>query len=1067
MSTRKFDRLRKLANIGKAIGSKDLLLPICNAKLLRSWSRQGKFVSQCHQLSSRALWWSTLQLYDVNFDMYRFERDGSPEDEKSSPVKYPSTLLPTLISNMSRRGVETKKILQTTEDYCRAFGLGNEIAISCYLEYLLSPVPGEKKSFDNDIRLKLPSLEILTRDLLSRLKSPRKRIDVLRRCLINLEMSANCKDYERLEIISALYQAELGFFIRGTSKDATSLKPFLVDLELVDRRRDALAILSSYFQGEKKTERPPFSNFFSPFPESLEREGSGLHTRTAVGILGSESEDAKEAFDPLRPLDGMLSGSSNSAATSALAPLCLPFGVPRGFIHARSLIARFKQSKREQVAMPSFEDDVMPVLNRLKSSADIADLAEWCATQYSFENEDKLRCLEIALNSAIQASSEAERRTRRISEVAESLALERVKRISKAKDVLVDRLAITAILASAGITSEKSCALSSVVDDLMERLEEQVWLKDEFVPETFVEIFLTEASLVAADGCLCDQKALSIGKFQQLCIVVHRACKSVAERYSHVQIGETARRLARKWLFHGDQLTSNEITDLSNDPSNEIISVFQDASRSMPDIEEEDTLNFVMDLASIAKSDNAWSGDVGGQPTKQEGRTFSSEEEPYCLKFPGCSNETSEHSSRRVSLRIAFVMAYADGYHSDIKGIQTEKENLNGASNHSSQTTSSKPKARGGLLAKVGCVESKKQHGSVVEHSRELLRIVFAKSGFSEWDDAFQHTPNLSTTMPGQENSQTMITFAMRHRALRAASILCPQEALEEVIIEEGFLKTNTRSSLKKCCFGAYVAKEIEELGLPLPHSDLSQLSTINFPSYSRTLWRHHRESKVAKGRLLLLIVDMYLKEPISDFAFFLSIMSEIEKSRLPRTLLLALESVGRYVQRSSPDCIDSFYVNAGANILKSVRELSLTAEAEFTKLLVSPNPAQRHVQDAVATSKRLGYLMKAHCHFQDGQMYLERFLESQLQIAGSLPQSTAKEDILMMVHNLLQNYEDSRKSHRISEILSETDSESVGCRPLFDDPDRESPDVNDFMSISLNKVEASLDNIVRCHSRS
>jgi hypothetical protein len=72
--------------------------------------------------------------------------------------------------------------------------------------------------------------------------------------------------------------------------------------------------------------------------------------------------------------------------------------------------------------------------------------------------------------------------------------------------------------------------------------------------------------------------------------------------------------------------------------------------------------------------------------------------------------------------------------------------------------------------------------------------------------------------------------------------------------------------------------------------SDLAQLSTMHFPSYAHALWRHHHDSYRCKGRLLLLILEMYLKEPVSDYDFFLSMVTEMENLNLPRTLLLSFE---------------------------------------------------------------------------------------------------------------------------------------------------------------------------------
>merc|ERR1712238_470019 len=167
---------------------------------------------------------------------------------------------------------------------------------------------------------------------------------------------------------------------------------------------------------------------------------------------------------------------------------------------------------------------------------------------------------------------------------------------------------------------------------------------------------------------------------------------------------------------------------------------------------------------------------------------------------------------------------------------------------------------------------------------------------------------SISVSGLNRSNPATL-TFSMRHRCLRVASILVPQEALEEVLNEDNFA---SNSSLKACSFGSFCAKELEETGLPIPHSDLLQLSQMHFPSYARALWRHHRDIKGAKGRLLLLILELYLKESISDNTFFLSIIEEIETLNLPRTLLNAFECIVRYMDKIGPTAAPSFL---GANI--------------------------------------------------------------------------------------------------------------------------------------------------------
>jgi hypothetical protein len=47
-----------------------------------------------------------------------------------------------------------------------------------------------------------------------------------------------------------------------------------------------------------------------------------------------------------------------------------------------------------------------------------------------------------------------------------------------------------------------------------DRLEEEVWSKPEFVLERFVEIFLSESSLLAAEASLCNHETLSVGQFR-------------------------------------------------------------------------------------------------------------------------------------------------------------------------------------------------------------------------------------------------------------------------------------------------------------------------------------------------------------------------------------------------------------------------------------------------------------------------------------------------------------------------------------------------------------------------
>jgi hypothetical protein len=211
----------------------------------------------------------------------------------------------------------------------------------------------------------------------------------------------------------------------------------------------------------------------------------------------------------------------------------------------------------------------------------------------------------ISSRDASLASNEAERYSSHNSsndaigsQDKESKALECVKQITTTKDLLADRLAINIILSSVGITSEKNCVLSKVVDDLMKQLEEEVWSKPEFIPEWFVEIFLNKLSFLAAEASLDNQKALwSILAAINTCpSSLQIGCGQI---FSRTQVGHLARRLTRRWLFHGDQPSSEE--DEIGVPGALVdIETFWAAVVSLlSEIDEDDTVNFAMDRTSL------------------------------------------------------------------------------------------------------------------------------------------------------------------------------------------------------------------------------------------------------------------------------------------------------------------------------------------------------------------------------------------------------------------------------------------------------------------------------------
>jgi len=832
------------------------------------------------------------------------------------------------------------------------------------------------------VREKVSCLSDTVRKLLRSLGCSSKRINVLRRCLIQFENHEMCVDYERLSIVYSLYQTELSMILsKNVNEENELINNLYVEMELIDRRRDALAILSNYFQGDKKDERPSFSKFFAPLNESIDdntnsnKKSKPFRSR----VLGWESALEPDTVDPLDPLEHILRSSCSSAVTSALSPICIPLCVPRGYVKVRSLITRFQKSRDEGASLPTFEDDVLPILNLLRAPSDVAELSEWCSKQYELNASDKLIGLDHALNYAIKASTEAEGDAHQRKEGTDAEALARVKRITIAKDLLEDRLEITKILQPQIDNSKNQGSVSNVLEKLMEKLEAEVWSKSTtFVPERFVDALFTEASVLVAEATLCESHSLSIGQFRQLSHLIHRVCNCISQKYSHVQSGYLARRLTKRWLLYGDE-QSNE-SEREKDKG--MIPVISQVDNLFPDIDEDDTMNFQMDL-SILKEDSTNFSMVAFNSTTEKKR-LTSEEEPSSLEATS-GREVSELASHRSALRIAFVMAFADGYHQSLTKDSSGDDDENLKRDFNRKPISSATPRRG-LLSKIKKTKVKNQvdqHTSVLQHARDLIRIVFAKSTSADRVMMGLNSSFYSVGMPeiNRKNSAT-ITFAMRHRCLRVASILVPQEALEEVLHED---ESNPNISLKECTFGSFCAKELEEMGLPIPHSDLFQLSQMHFPSYARALWRHHRDLKGAKGRFLLLILELYLKEKISDNGFFLTIMKEIEALNIPRTLLLGCECIIRYMDKIGPENALSFVESNSLDISRVTNKLLQLVYADLKRNIdkwESKEAGDDNIEESrstMITLSRLSRVVGAFSETSEGQRLLIEFCQELL----------------------------------------------------------------------------------------
>ena len=988
MKTRDYPRVLALANIGVVTGTGSPGSSV-GKNLNVAWKKQDKFAQQCEQLGNKAYWWVFLKKHNIDFDSRRFDDDAKSGGTMNSA--YAIYLITPIIAKMllikqyESAGDMVQDILDIVTRFAQTFGVKGEKVVECFVEYILSsPYSDCVENSDEDVRLHLPVVDLSVRSLLPTLQPIMRRAIALRRCVLNLEKDKNSgKDYDRHSLVLNLYRRTL-YEISERDDIIRNVSSAILDAELeaIDRRCDALAILASVFEGERESDRPPFPDFFPPLPADITSASDYASLTANCSILGNSDGDGP--FDPLKPLEEVLMRTYDMNTSMALAPLCFPLGLPNGYIHARFLMEHFRLASSQDSTMPSFDTDMRPVFSRIQSSGDKAMLAEWCSGFFKDNDQERLNCLELALNCAIKFSSEVEQRKNRyldskrkepktleLLEKEELTALETVQRLSQAKSSLSDKITVTKALLGATVVDN---TVSKATEELLKRVSEALWKpqqEDCPAPEKVFEVLLSEASLLAAT-CSLGKTPFSIRQFQQMTSLCSEACQALADEHSHIHTAAIVDTMVRSWLFQGDDLGDEREpqskkplvgSSLSMKPS-KTSSTFDDFEE-----EEEDTINFVMDLSAIQDPQDEeplYCDEIerGGSISKKK---MTSDEEPSALKKS--SRESTEEMAKRVGLRVAFVMAcdsLAQVPHSDEEKVAGD-ENCSLNANTNSVRSVGKKKA-GGLLARIE-KDGSKQNAYVLECARDLLQIVFAKSDIQCKSRIF--------AMPERTINQT-VTFSMRHRALRAASILVPQDVLEKVIKEEGYLdETSTESlcSLKRCSFGIFVAKECEQIGMPLSHSDLGHISSMNFSSYARTLWRHFRDGdlKGSKGRLLLLLLEMSLKDTSEiDTAFVEVLLKEMGRLYLPRTIILACECIislkGTKAYSSllstCPDTLNAAVVTSAKAIL-----------SEFHGLAKSESLPEEAPKEALLIVRRLGRVVQAFCDSDGGQSNLCHFI--------------------------------------------------------------------------------------------
>lgn len=925
ISNRDYDRVIALANVGSRASGITCVDESYNKYLSHlTWRNQTTFSHQCQSLAKKAFWWRVLQKVGVKFSPSRFDDDERYQGKK---IEYITSLLFEVV-RMASQFLKDIMIMQSLiADFCTAFDLDHALAVQKHIEYLLS-IP-EKVNDDvqilvygnMDARHNIETCCRGVQKLLLSLPNTVSRSTTLRNCLIAMEKMDNFgKDFERYAAVLSLYQKELRDTIH-TQTNVSSLQRsfFRQDLEAIDRRQDALVIINSIFEDKQLDERPSVHRCFFPLTDSsskVEKE----HPRKMIGVLGERGNYGDDAFDPLLPLVSCLKSNASQSTLSSLAPICFAIGLPSGYIHARALILRITATKQIGGSPPAFASEVLPVIKRLKSPRDGAELAEWCASQYDIHSKERLFCLEVGLDLAMKASTQAEQillasRQKDSRELIENekSSLERVERISLAKSALSDSITVKSILQNA-IQGVKDVTLSRITSTLVDKVRSYQSQGPEITPEKFAENLLIVGSLICAEACLDTLMPLDSFGFYRIASAVHRACKGLEDQYSHIDISRIVGSLVRRYLLHGDEaLIQPDEKCYDSFLKREVSSTSEYLDMSM---EEEATMNLVLDL-KIPPDRNVWGDDLGSEePQLKRVKTMATTDEGSSVNAV-TARENSEYLSRRVGLRVAFIMSFADEFYSYLREDScSNDENMDPNASTASEANLSETLARKHAVYLLNIVFSK---NSSLEKKNYDCSTINDETSISIYDRGIHDRDNLTPSIRSSESSTTLrskykedrkaLTFAMRHRALRAACALCPERLLQVIIAEEGYsedmnqretaerLKSPKVCMLSKHFFGTFVAKEIEAMGLALPHSDLIQLSAMHHPSYARTLWRNHGKSSNLgiQGRLMLLILELSLREKkVVDGDLVQMILEKVHSLNLPRTYLLACECLAQ-----------------------------------------------------------------------------------------------------------------------------------------------------------------------------
>jgi hypothetical protein len=932
-------------------------------------------------LCKNSEWWDVLQDYGVGFEAREFEDEGKVGE-------YATSLVLPLITNAATR-LALGDALSLAQKFCASFEIPDGVAPQKCVEYILKQSTPAQLVINTNV---LNAALVL-------LPSTAARLSTLRRCVIDLESSSkNGTAYHLHTAALEYYRRELGELLRECCEDdeptlnrireddprEKKKQSVREEIERVDRRREALAILTTFAAKQSAdTKLPNYNKLFLKFPTPFGSTGRGVVRR--AGVLLNLRREAG-LFDPLDSLREFLGESTmEDLSSTVLIPLCHSLGLPGGFIPARMMQETFL---RLGSTPPSFDASVKPVLAKLPAF-DAGVLGEWCALKY-FEAgrrgkfaKMRLQCLEESYRHSLEAS--------KLLEDEESLpagvvgggggedstisfgnsdgerskqarqALEMVRRIGKDLSALKNELKMREILEGGGSGNADSDsarpvvdhALRFIVDDILrasaagrggdgEDDEEDATMRggggenvSNVEVESLVEKLLSEGAERAAKAY--EKGSFKIEDLRDAAWRVHSAAGALAEVHTEVNIERTCRRLARALLEAGKRdAEGREKTETEKEklfaPSSSgggipmsMNSIGEDDEEEEEEEEEEDGEEGEDEFEGVgAKNEDSFSLDLKSLALTKAHKSRKDEEQEEKKVDSSILKRTPFSKDDLAAVQIAFLLSYSFSFFGGSGGDDANCS-LNASLGRNGSNSSFGGGVNGSRDGIVGAGVPGAISDPVSKHSRDLIGAVFSAQsktastavaaartvlgersenveevgGEEADDDEAQSDGNIADGLENNTHGNGSgkrrapfvgNSFAAKYRALRAAMLLAPREAIVAILPEFA-----AGCDLDKLIFASFCAKEMEAMHLPLPCASLVELGGMDLSNLAGALWKDHALD-VGKGEkkeaFHSLLIRMSIENGVGDLGLLKTVVESVVKqaAEFPKVLVMCCE---------------------------------------------------------------------------------------------------------------------------------------------------------------------------------